>query len=157
VSAPSEMSPLPPRNVRPLALRAAIADALVSLTERVAAAEVARWLGVATSTVTRREGRLDACPASDLLTLVENDAHLADALRAFLDGTLRKGDPTAVERDASADIGRSAAEIAADNAALADGKVDRAECFARRARLTQHRDQIDAELANIDARLARGA
>ena len=132
-----------------------VAEAGEGVRDRLAAAEVGRQLGHATSTVTRR-GSLPVIdwPASEVLRLALRDERLSAAIVAVLTNTPMpvRGSARALPADIAAEITRGADLAAAWVSASADGRLDRGEL----RRILDHAETLRAaaDVLITDARAA---
>ncbi len=105
------------------ALRARFAQALAEYLEGHSAAHIADLLGVATSTVTRRENDLTKWPFLDLVQLASGDQSLMNALLLCLRGEIRNGEGVRIHSDLIAEISAGATVTSRIGEALKDGRV----------------------------------
>lgn len=130
-------------------LRAAAA----SLTEDMGNGLAVRVTGNNPSTILRRSKR-GGWDDEALAALIAHEfqergsSRILGALAALRDAA-RLGDPAAVLKDASDSIARNAGAIQEDNAALADGALDRREKCARCERLQREIHERERELGNL--------
>lgn len=134
-----------------------VAEAAEGVRDRLAAAELGRRLGRATSTVTRRESLpVIDWPASEVLRLARGDDRLHAAVVAYLTTSPApvRGDASALPVDVSAQLTHAAALASTWVAVAADGRVDRDELRRILAAADLARESIDALISDARAALA---